>query len=313
MSADRLDEGGAVVAFNREITLTVSVQGLPPIALADEKSTLDAIEQAVTISGIWPSRSRPVASYNEDKSRWDVKFVFDPRPTDPASRDPKRSDPQTLGGGTLQLPPINFADGGGANEIRWDPIRVTLTTRLENPDNPSPAQLKGNPELEDLGRTAGRPLWKWIVLGLAGAMLVASLVVTAVLYFRWRSEQKAVTPSEAALGELNRLDALDLTQATGVERFHTALSDTVRRYLERQFRLRAPQQTTPEFLAAMQYWPQLPPPQQELLKTFLERCDMVKFAKVSQNPDECRATAEMARQIVAYTPLQSPDATAHPN
>src|SRR5207249_208350 len=103
----------------------------------------------------------------------------------------------------------------------------------------------------------------------AAAVLLASLTATAVLYLRWKKEQKTLTPQELAVSELERLEGRRLPEAGEVERFHTELSNIVRSYLERQYRLRAPQQTTPEFLAAMQSWPLLPPAQQELLRTFL--------------------------------------------
>jgi hypothetical protein len=47
--------------------------------------------------------------------------------------------------------------------------------------------------------------------------------------------------------------------------------------------------------------PQLTPPQQGLLREFLERCDMAKFARAAPPPDECRAVAAMARSFVQET------------
>ncbi len=303
MEVDNLDGGAAVIALNRAVKLTITLEGAAPIALVgDEKDMLESIDHAITISGLWMSRSHSKPSFTQDKSRWEVVYTLEPRPPDPAGRDPKRSDPQVLGGGTLQLPRMSFADGSGTIEISWAPIRVTFTTAVENPDNPSPAQLKDIPGPEQPPAPPRFALWKWLVLGAAAAVLVASLVATAVLYIVWRKAQPVLTPSQFALRELDRLDSQRLSEAGQAEHFHTDLSNIVRDYLERQYRLRAPQQTTPEFLAVMQSWPLLPAPQQQLLKTFLERCDMVKFARLSQTLEECQATAAMARQIVEHTP-----------
>jgi hypothetical protein len=83
-----------------------------------------------------------------------------------------------------------------------------------------------------------------------------------------------------------------------VERYHTLLSGVVRRYLEARFRLPARRQTTAEFLEAMRRAPQLNAGQQELLRDFLERCDLGKFAPVTPSAEECRATAGMARRLI---------------
>jgi hypothetical protein len=306
MSAEHADKDSAVILFRDKVKFTITLQGLPPIALADEKDTVEKVDQALTISNLWGQRDRPTYHYSDDRSRWQLEFTLDPRAADASSRDPKRSDPHVVGGNTLQLPPISFSDGSGSTELRWNPIRVSFTVGLENADNPRGDQVRHSDRLEEPTLSSRRTLW-WVLLSIALVVLVVSFAATAVLYFRWRKEDKALTPRDLALREVQQLEEQQ-TDASRVEEFHTQLSDVVRTYLERQFRLRAPQQTTPEFLAAMQSWPLLPAIQQELLKTFLERCDMVKFAKVVQTPEECRVTAAMAREIVHYTPpVDGPD------
>jgi hypothetical protein len=52
----------------------------------------------------------------------------------------------------------------------------------------------------------------------------------------------------------------------------------VRRYIERRHRVRAPEQTTQEFLRAVSSDPRFAPQVVERLKQFLEAADLVKFA-----------------------------------
>src|SRR5262249_36005948 len=116
-----------------------------------------------------------------------------------------------------------------------------------------------------------------------------------------------------AIRELSRLESMGLPQHGQAERFHTLLSDTVRRYLELRFQLRAPRQTTAEFLDAMRNSPQLDSGQRNLLRDFLERCDLAKFARAEYSTDECRNTADMARLFVDQTkpaPVPAADASA---
>jgi DnaJ-domain-containing protein 1 len=102
---------------------------------------------------------------------------------------------------------------------------------------------------------------------------------------------------------------MHLPEAGEVERYHTLTSDVVRAYLERRFSLPASHQTTAEFLDTMRRSPQLKPAQQRLLREFLERCDMAKFARAAPPPEECRQVAEMARCIVRETTPDPSNAT----
>ncbi|HMF12209.1 MAG TPA: hypothetical protein VKE94_07880, partial [Gemmataceae bacterium] len=92
------------------------------------------------------------------------------------------------------------------------------------------------------------------------------------------------------------------------------VSDTIRRYLELRFRLRAPRQTTAEFLEAMRQSPNLNADQRTLLRDFLERCDLAKFARAEYSVEECKATAAMARSFVDQTkPAPPPPVAAASN
>ena len=82
------------------------------------------------------------------------------------------------------------------------------------------------------------------------------------------------------------------------------LSNTLRRYLEIRFYLPAEEQTTAEFLDGMRRSPLLTDEQQLLLRDFLERCDLVKFARVVPPRQESLATAGMARKFINDTASQ---------
>lgn len=102
--------------------------------------------------------------------------------------------------------------------------------------------------------------------------------------------------------ELERLESL-AQNADGdrLQRYPAMLSHVIRTYLERRFELRASRQTTPEFLHDIKESPFLKAGHRELLKDFLERCDLAKFANLQFSLEECRALSESARKFVEET------------
>jgi len=133
-------------------------------------------------------------------------------------------------------------------------------------------------------------------------VLASALALAAwFLVRRWRRFAPPLPCDQAALRELDRLMAMNLPQAGRGVRFSFLVSTIVRRYLERRLQLPARRQTTAEFLAAMRQAPLLAPPQQELLRDFLERCDLAKFAGVAPTPQECQGIAASARMLLEQT------------
>ena len=80
-----------------------------------------------------------------------------------------------------------------------------------------------------------------------------------------------------------------------------AVSDAIRQYIERQFRLRAAEQTTEEFLQDMTRSQRLRPTHKELLADFLTQCDLVKFARFRPGPKETEAVLAAAIRFVDET------------
>jgi hypothetical protein len=81
--------------------------------------------------------------------------------------------------------------------------------------------------------------------------------------------------------------------------FH--LSTILRRFFEKRLQLPVQRQTTAEFLAALGQETRLAPAQQELLRGFLEACDLGKFAGVAPTPRQCQDLAATARRLIEHT------------
>jgi hypothetical protein len=75
----------------------------------------------------------------------------------------------------------------------------------------------------------------------------------------------------------------------------------VRHYVEAGFHLRAPEMTTEEFLTTLKKSDDLNDDQKTLMRDFLSRCDMVKFAKHLPDEKEIVSSYESAKKFVNET------------
>jgi len=143
--------------------------------------------------------------------------------------------------------------------------------------------------------------WQWHLLLGCGIVLLAAWIAK-----RWRGRPTpALPPDQYALRELADIEETLLSPQGDAEVFHTRLSHVVRRYLAERFGLHALEQTTSEFIDSVGQGPHLSAEQQALLRELFERCDLAKFARASTPPDECRRTAEMARELVRQSTTAS--------
>ena len=182
----------------------------------------------------------------------------------------------------------------GSESISSEAFTIIVESVLQEPEEA---------ELLDIAEPVDVPVpWWWWVLG---ALLLALAVGAALWWWKRRKEKLAaprvVPPHEIALKALDALLAEELLASGSVELFYLRLSDIVRHYIEDQFSLRAPEQTTEEFLAAMSHGPQIRRDHQTLLREFLQRADMVKFAKFVPAAAETGGAVDAARRFIEQT------------
>ncbi len=145
-------------------------------------------------------------------------------------------------------------------------------------------------------------LWIWI--GVA-VIAVAAVMVIIVLRRRVRSNQSNVDahlPAHAiAFGELEELAGDRLPEKGEVKIFYQRISDILRRYIENRFGLRAPEQTTEEFLVGLDAETTLDKSFKPLLRKFLVQCDLVKFAEHRPDREDIDKTFENCRAFIEKT------------
>ncbi|HEX8295789.1 MAG TPA: DUF4381 family protein [Chthoniobacteraceae bacterium] len=138
------------------------------------------------------------------------------------------------------------------------------------------------------------PLW-WIVVGTIVALLVLGALIFLIHRVLSRSPGVVLSPRMLALRELEKLRA----QVNTLEpyAFSIAVSDTLRSYIGSEHRLHALQQTSPEFLSSIAQSNKFTDSDRQLLGEFLERCDMIKFARVSATTED---SARLLQSAVSF-------------
>lgn len=152
-------------------------------------------------------------------------------------------------------------------------------------------------ELRDNSRLVEVPWPEWVywAIGL-GSLLVVALIAWAIVRFiKSRPKPLPPTPRELAMRALNTLRGKMLeAEPYG---FSVEVSDVLRTFISGHFALFATQQTSSEFLASIASSPRFSAEDRELLAKFLERCDLLKFARIEAGSNE---NMELIREASAF-------------
>jgi hypothetical protein len=147
------------------------------------------------------------------------------------------------------------------------------------------------------------PYPMWVVA--LGATLAAALLATiGWLVFRWwrnRPPPAPPTPHSIALRELNRLRSKVRTMPS--YEFSIAVSDVLRTFIGAQYGLHAREQTSPEFLTAAANSNTFTSDERAQLARFLEKADMIKFARVEATERDSEELLSNASGFVEGAPL----------
>jgi hypothetical protein len=141
-------------------------------------------------------------------------------------------------------------------------------------------------------------------LGLVLEALAGGVLLAAAGYavWRWRRRRpaRALQYFEIALRRLEELRAL--MHPASVREFSSAISDTVRRYIEAGFKVTATHRTTEEFLHGILDTENSPlSSHRPLLAEFLRQCDLAKFAGMSLSADNMESLYQSARSFIVGT------------
>jgi hypothetical protein len=139
--------------------------------------------------------------------------------------------------------------------------------------------------------------WLWILI----AASTAAAITAVVLLWPQRGRQlSAKSAYELALEKLDQARALMVEEQPMP--YAVLVSETVRSYLGQRFNAPSKRRTTDEFLRQMEADASTPlAPHRDLLRDFLQACDLVKFARYQPTQNELVSVQERALRFVEAT------------
>lgn len=136
----------------------------------------------------------------------------------------------------------------------------------------------------------------WVIF----AGVLVALVLTGLLGWwirrRWQRPGPQPSPRERTLELLDRISRE--IETLPPYQFSIRVSDILRRYVTDQYQLPVTRQTSVEFLAALTQASPFSEDEKSLLEDFLNRCDLIKFARYDATTEDSRLLLEEATRFV---------------
>ncbi len=186
-----------------------------------------------------------------------------------------------------------------AHRIETPEVTVRVTSLL--PEDLKAVKL--NEILPPVPLPRSHMIWLWAA---GGVILLALAFGGAMLWYKRRKStalngESQKPAHELAYESLQDLVRQDLIGKGEIKRFYQCVSDILRRYIENRFGLRAPEQTTEEFLAGLDRESNFPDQYKGLLNTFLRHCDLVKFAEYLPKTEDIQNTFDSCKAFIQGT------------
>src|SRR6059036_1953283 len=138
------------------------------------------------------------------------------------------------------------------------------------------------------------PPWAIFVATFVGLSLLG--LVVWLLARRRKPPEPPKLPREIALQELEQISH-EMERIDPYE-FSIKVSDILRRYVTDQYGLPVTRQTSVEFLERLARNPQFSGDEKSLLQDFLDRCDLIKFARYDATTTDSRSLVDEAVRFV---------------
>lgn len=204
-----------------------------------------------------------------------------------------------------------------SEEYRIAPMAITWINRAQTPSSEGwfatrpllfqTAGISKGPPGATIHDITG-PVWIYPAFKTIAIWALVIICAAGAFYLLWRLSRhihkaiqlRRMSPRERALYELGKLLAQDLVAKQKIKEFYLELTMIVRRYIERAHAIRAPEQTTEEFLVAITRNPAFKREVVRKLQVFLQTADLVKFAAYQPALEIIDQTIATARDYI-YT------------
>jgi hypothetical protein len=187
--------------------------------------------------------------------------------------------------------------------LRTEPIQIVV--RSESEEALPPEQLA---KIETLAPVELAPepgmirRHPWLAAGVAVVCLaLLGLLLRRLVRLRRETEMPPIPADQWARAQLAALVAEDLLTVGRFREFFYRVSGILREYIERRFRLSAPEMTSEEFLVALASDRRFDEEHRAGLLRFTQTCDRVKYALHEPTTDEADTVLRAAGEFVEQT------------
>ncbi len=196
--------------------------------------------------------------------------------------------------GELRIPAFKCTMRGDSmpDTLFSNSIDISVTSVL-------PADMQDINDIKDAVRF---PNFKPLIVG-ALLLIIAAIGYAAYHFVKKLRKAKAFArplppPWVEAFLALERIPVEDWLARGMIKKYYYALSEILKRYLERRFEFSAAEQTTTEIVDNLRI---LRVPQRDEFNRFFTRADMVKYAKYVPPGNEITSAIEKAKDLVSKT------------
>lgn len=168
------------------------------------------------------------------------------------------------------------------------PLYLGKTQKIIIADEITPARIISNKKM-------------YIIIAVVTLLIIAAIILFVVQHYK--KVKAIILPSWAvALNDLHSLRHNIKSGSITLNLGFISLTDIVRGYLEKRFKLPASKQTTEEFLEGInQKDGPLPEVQRPFLKEFMQAAELVKFAKLPPDENTLNQALSKAETLVTET------------
>jgi len=214
-----------------------------------------------------------------------------------------RLEPLELG--TCEIPALTFhferkvtpEENSAAVTLTTEPVWVEVITSL--PADPNAFAIA---DIDEVVEMKANYFWLWTGLGVAFLLGIGVWIGVLIRPQKTTEIPRVYKSAHAIAFEcLKAIATENLVEQGRIKEFYEKLSTCLRQYIENRFQLRAPEQTTEEFLEQLKTSDALKLEYKQQLQKFLEHCDLVKFARYEPNPEQINESLTMAEEFVEKT------------
>jgi hypothetical protein len=194
--------------------------------------------------------------------------------------------------GSYYIPTISFSDNSKTEGLLLNVQSIILEEGAELTDIKQPMQAP----------IGWSDIWPW----LAGILILALIIYLLRKYVFNKKEEakvkkpKMIIPADiTALKQLTELEDAKVWQAGNIKKYHTEISEIIRRYTENRFDFIALELATDEIISELRG--KVNNEQLTNITILLQRADLAKFAKSKPNEDDNQESMQLAKHFVEKT------------